>query len=196
MHKIITYLFLLLFGQQLLACQCEVLPSHTIDNLKKYDVIFTGRVLAVSENGVESKAHFIVNSVFQGGLYKEVDVQYDAESDCAMSFAPGETWTIYGSWAKYGLPLTGICTHSRKKPAAGEQDIYLGQGRASWDAEQKYLTDSLGVKKFLDPADFKDMGHKNIIPDGTQALVYLGLGLGGLGVIFLVVKRIFRKDGK
>lgn len=178
------------------ACQCEQLPPLTKQMVLKYDVVFTGRVQAVSDNGKESKAHFIVNEVYNGGLYKEVDVQFDSESDCGMSFVPGETWAIYGNWVRYGIPITDFCTHSRKMPEKGMQDFYHAEGRGTWDKEISFLKDSLGIKKFLDPADFKDQSHKNELPDATEALLYLGFGLGGLGVIFLVVKRIFRNDGK
>jgi hypothetical protein len=178
------------------ACQCEELPALTKQMVLKYDVVFTGRVQAVSDNGKESKAHFIVSEVYNGGLYKEIDVQFDSESDCGMSFVPGETWTIYGSWVRYGIPITDFCTHSRKMPMKGEQDFYTAQGRGTWDNEISFLKDSLGAKKFLDPDDFKDQSHKNELPNATEALLYLGFGLGGLGAIFLVVKRIFRNDGK
>lgn len=197
MHRIIVLLGVLILSVNALnACQCEMLPPLSRSMVEKYDVVFMGRVLAVSDNGVESKAHFIITEVYRGGLYKEVDVQFDAESDCGMSFVPGESWMIYGNWIKVGLPVTSMCTHSRKFSAAGESDFYITQGRGTWDAEKKFLTDTIGVQKFLDPADHKDFGHKNIIPSGMQALLYLGFGLGGLAIIFLVVKRIFRNDAK
>lgn len=197
MRRLIAVLGILLLGiSSLWACQCETLPPLTKSMALKYDVIFFGRVLAVSDNGVESKARFIVNEVYKGGLYKEVDLQFDAESDCAMSFAPGESWMIYGNWVKIGMPLTDICTHSRKLSVAGETDIYTVSGRGKWDDEKKFLWDSLGVQPFLDPADQKDLGHKNVVPSGMQALLYLAFGLGGLAIIFLVVKRIFRNDAK
>jgi hypothetical protein len=195
----LRYIFILLFvlsAHISKACTCEQLPPLTKAMVQKYNVVFTGRVLAVSDNGKESKAHFIVSEVYHGGLYKEVDVQYDSESDCGMTFIPGETWTIYGNWIAYGLPVTDMCTHSRKLPAKGEQDFYGNVGRGTWDQETTFLKDSIGVKKFLDPSDFKDLTHKNELPGAMQALLYLVFGLGGLLAIYFAVKRIFKNDGK
>lgn len=189
-------LFLLLGIPQLFACQCKVLPGITKAVAEQYDVIFTGTVLAVSPGDVESKARFKIIALYRGSAYQEIDLEYDNVGDCSLNFVPGETWTIYGKWIKYGVPRADWCLHSRKKMNAGESDYYMMDGRPSYEEEVKLLGDSLGVQPFIDPTQTQDQLHKNILPGATEAFTYLIVGFVGLSLIFYFVRRMFKRDGK
>lgn len=196
MRGLIIGIFMLMFAQRLSACLCKQLEPLSKAVTEKYDVIFLGQVVAVSPNEDQSRARFRVTSLYRGKAYAEMDVDYDLNSDCALNFVPGETWIIYGRWVEYGIPETDMCTHSRVKPKEGQEDFFAIDGRTAFDKEVKWLNDSLGVQSFIDPEQKKDLGHKNQLPDPTQAIVYIAVGLAGLGLIFFFVSRMFKRDGK
>lgn len=177
------------------ACQCRNPGKVTLVNLTQYDIIFTGKVIAVSGGDETTRARFSVNELFKGSAYKEIDVQYNANSNCSFHFAPGETYTIYGRWIEYGVPTTDICTHTRRLPVTEAEDFEMTD-RSKYNVELQYLRDSLGIQPFIDPSADKNMGHKNQLADPTQAIVYTVSGLIGMILIFLYVKRIFKRDGK
>jgi hypothetical protein len=66
--------------------------------------------------------------------------------------------------------------------------------RPSFEQEAKFLKDSIGVQEFKKP-QMQDMGHRNQLPDPTQAIVYTVCGFLGLAAIFYFVRRMFKKDG-
>lgn len=189
-------LVLLIFSQHVNACQCKTLSPLSKASAQAYDVIFTGQVIAVSPGEEHSRARFKIIDLYRGESYTELEVDYDNTTDCALNFVPGETWIIYGKWIEYGIPRAEMCGHSRLMPKTGEQDYYMIEGRPTYNDEVKWLNDSMGVKPFIDPTAKKDMGHKNQIPDPTQAIVYTVAGLLGLGLIFYFVKRMFKRDAK
>jgi len=96
----------------------------------------------------------------------------------------------------YGVPRVDMCSYSRLKMKDGQTDYYADGIRASYESEVKWLKDSLGIQPYIDPAQHKDLGHKNEIPGATQAIVYLIAGFGGLAIIFYFVRRLFKRDGK
>lgn len=197
MKKIIVLLMFVFAGlQSVYACKCAELAPFSRVALSKYDVIFVGKVVAVSGDDIEAKASFRVDELYKGECYQQITVQYDAETDCAMNFVPGDTWVIYGKWVAYGMPRVDICSYSRLKMKDGQTDYYADGIRASYESEVKWLKDSLGIQPYIDPAQHKDLGHKNEIPGATQAIVYLIAGFGGLAIIFYFVRRLFKRDGK
>lgn len=187
--------FFLCFAPQLFACQCTVLPALTKAEAEKYDIVFEGQIIAVSpsEEADGSRARFKITALYKGQAYTNIDVAYSVDGDCGLDFAPGQTWIIYGNYISYGVPKADWCLHSRRKPDSGQQDYYAIDGRASYTDELKWLNDSLGVQPFINPEDHKDLHHKNILPDPTQAIVYSMAGLVGLLAIFIFVRRLFRK---
>lgn len=195
MKQLVLILFVLLLGApSAFACKCAELPPLSRENVNAYDVVFTGKVIAVSP-GEESRVKFSVSALYKGEIFQEVELKFDSETSCAMSFVPGETWAIYADWSdQFNLASVQLCSHSRKLPAAGEQDYYTFGERPSFEAEQQFLTDSIGVRPFKKPQT-QDMGHRNQIPDPTQAIVYTICGFLGLAAIFFFVRRMFKKDG-
>ncbi|HTF02812.1 MAG TPA: hypothetical protein VK826_02270 [Bacteroidia bacterium] len=196
MKKIIFVLiFCLCAGTYLVACQCTVLPPLNSSSAATYDVIFTGEVLAVSGGDFQSRVRFKIRELYKGEAYQQIDVEFDGESDCGMTFAPGEVWTIYGNWVAYGIPRAEMCKHSRRFFANPKEDYYDDEDRPSYAEEQQWLKDSLGIQPYIDPSKKKDLLHKNERPDPTKAIVYLVAGLLGLVIIFYFVRRMFKRDG-
>lgn len=183
------------------ACKCNQLGKLSRKSVEMYDIIFTGRVAAVSGDDVTERVQFTVLELFKGTSYQTIELQQNAGSDCSFSFAPGETWTIYGKWQEYdvvnrqGVPTTNFCTYSRRQPITAADD-FEDSTRSKYAVELQFLRDSLGVQPFMDPAEHKDLLHKNELPGPGLAFGYLTAGLLGLGLIFFFVKRMFRRDGK
>lgn len=196
MNRILAIvIFALCFGTEVFACKCAEAAKLSREALDRYDIIFTGRVAAVSGDEHTQRVQFTVLELFKGASYESIELQHDPATDCSFSFAPGETWTIYGSWMAYGVPTTNFCTHTRRQPIVAEDD-FESETRGKYAAELQYLRDSIGVQPFIDPADHKDMLHQNELPGPATAFGYLAAGLIGLGIIFFFVRRMFKRDGK
>jgi hypothetical protein len=179
------------FLQPLFACKCEEAPALSKEVIKRYDAIFTGKVIAVTEGG---RASFSIDTLFAGKLPKQVELSYDVLTSCAMSFAPGETWTIYGRWGEFGVVHVELCSHTRKLPVG--DDYYISELRPGYFSETQWLKENIGPIEFSNPAEHNDQLHRNELPGPATAIGYLIAGLGGLGIIFFFVRRMFRRDGK
>jgi hypothetical protein len=192
---VIGLLIFLSFTTDALACKCAVLDKVSKASLARYDIVFTGKVLAISGDEMVQRVQFTVTELYKGASYPAITLEHNPSTDCSFSFAPGETWTIYGVWAKYGTPTTNFCTHSRRQPVTATDD-FEDETRGRYAVELQYLRDSIGVLEFIDPAEHKDQLHKNELPGPAVAFGYLAAGLIGLAIIFYFVKRMFRRDGK
>lgn len=196
MRRIIIVVFsLCVSATGLFACKCAEAAKLSKKALENYEIIFTGRVAAVSGDEDVQRVQFTVLELFKGASYNTIELQHNPSTDCSFSFAPGETWTIYGNWQAYGVPTTNFCTHTRRQPITPADD-FESETRSRYAAELQFLRDSIGVIPFLDPSEHKDMLHKNELPGPGTAFGYLAAGLGGLGIIFFFVRRMFKRDGK
>lgn len=177
------------------ACKCAALDKVTKATMLKYDIVFTGKVLAISGDDEVQRVQFSVDELYKGESYPAITLEHNPSTDCSFSFAPGETWTIYGVWKSYGVPTTNFCTHTRRQPVTGADD-FEDETRGKYAIEVQYLRDSIGVQQYIDPEAHKDQLHKNELPGPALAFGYLAAGLIGLAIIFYIVKRMFRRDGK
>src|SRR6185436_2562869 len=97
-------LFLFIFSfQKTFACDCEM-ATVSAESISKYELIFVGKVVAISGCDESAKANFAVEKLFRGKCFSATDVEFDCSSDCQMSFVPGQTWIIYATYEKYGEP--------------------------------------------------------------------------------------------
>lgn len=201
MKRIIAIGILLLFGTPAIACICNDLGKLSKKAIERYDVIFTGKVVAISGDEETQRVQFTILELYKGSAFKAIELQHDPSSDCSLSFMPGEVWTIYGRWKEYdienrrGIPTSDFCTFSRLQPAHDSLDAQLID-RGTYTEEMKFLRDSLGIQEFVDPADQQDQLHKNELPGAGTAIGYLVAGLLGLSIIFYFVRRMFKRDGK
>jgi hypothetical protein len=176
------------------ACKCAELKPLSKESLDRYELIFSGKVAAVSACTEEGRGtvRFIIDSLFRGKSYAECDVQFDCASSCAMSFAPGERWTIYATYLKYGSPEVILCSHSRKIPAAGTSDFVTDMRGASYAVEAQWLAKNLGIiplneekKEIMKP---RELLH----PERTGMIWLLGGGIVGVLILFFVLKRFLK----
>ncbi len=201
MKRIFSIVLLMLLGLPAFACVCNDLGKLSKKATEKYDVIFTGKVLATSGDETEQRVQFTIVELYKGAAFGAIELQHDPSADCSLSFMPGEVWTIYGKWMEYdiekrrGIATSNFCTFSRIQPAHDSLNTPL-QDRGTYTEELKFLRDSLGIQEFLDPTEVKDNLHQNKLPGAGTAFGYLTAGLLGLAIIFYFVRRMFKRDGK
>lgn len=201
MKRILTIGVLLLLGSPAFGCVCKDFGKLTKSSTEQYDIIFRGKVIAISGDEETQRVQFTILELFKGSAYKAIELQHSPSSDCSLSFMPGEVWTIYGYWKEYdikkrqGIPTSDFCTFSRLQPAHDSLDAQL-LDRGTYTQELKFLRDSLGIVEFMDPSEQQDMLHQNELPGPGVAFGYLFAGLFGLAVIFYFVRRMFKRDGK
>jgi hypothetical protein len=201
MKRILAIGVLLVLTTTAFACRCVEIGKLSKQSTEGYDVIFMGKVVAISGDEYEQRVQFSVLELYKGAAYNAIELQHNPSSDCSLSFMPGEVWTIYGRWLEYdienrrGIPTSDFCTYSRLQPAHDSLDVML-LNRGTYSEELKFLRDSLGVLEFLDPSEKKDNLHQNELPGAGTAIGYLIAGLGGLAIIFYFVRRMFKRDGK
>lgn len=177
------------------ACKCEGFKPLSTETLKPYEFIFSGRVTAVSgcKEGEQATVRFTIDTLFRGKAFAETDVLFDCSSSCAMSFAPGERWTIYATYQKYGVGQVMLCSPSRKLTPAGTPDFYTDMhGGGTYASEAAWLAKNLGIIPLNTDADKTTNTRELIKPKGLESLwLYLG-GAAGVVALFFVLKRFLK----
>ncbi|MCU0434540.1 MAG: hypothetical protein MUC87_13890 [Bacteroidia bacterium] len=196
MKKLTTLITCLLLGMQLLlACKCEGFKPLSKENLSAYEFIFSGRVVAVSacNEGEQAIVRFAIDTLYRGKAFAETDVRFDCSSSCAMSFAPGERWTIYATYQKYGVGEVSLCSPSRKLITAGTPDFYTDMHNGgTYHTEAAWLAQNLGIIPLNSDSDKKTNTRELIKPKGFDVLwLYLG-GAAGVIALFFVLKRFLK----
>ncbi len=182
-HLVVVLLLLVMSYDKILACNCP--PISKPDSLvyATYDVIFVGTVKSVGPcyKGM-SEVTMVVRSLHKGKLFAETPLKADCETDCQMSFADGEEWIIYGKYESYGVPMVELCSHSRRKPTAGEVDHMNEVIGMTYADQLNDLQHDLPALEVV-PEQAKDRTtHYNERPERKQILIY---GLVGLAFVVL-----------
>lgn len=172
-------------------CNCTLIPVS--DNaVAPYELIFTGKVVSVSNCDKKAKATFEIQELYLGKSYATTEIEFDCSSECKMTFAPGETWLVYCTYEAYGKAKTEYCSHTRKLYADEENDLNtIGHGM-TFSEEQAWLKQKFGMQELNDESMAVDMHHKNIIPTGYSVLWYLGIGLVVVVAAYFLSRRFFR----
>lgn len=188
------FLFAIAFSfslSTLVACDCETIPI-SVQSIASSELIFLGKVVAISGCDKTSKASFSIQELFRGKAFANIEIEFDCTSDCQMSFSPGQTWIIYAKYKTYGKAEVFFCGYSRQQ-FANEKDDYnsVAQGM-NFDDEKKWLENNVGVQTLNEKNPMADDLHENIHPNGYQILYYLGFGFVGLIVIYFVGRKYLK----
>lgn len=93
----ISVLFFFVSGTRLLACDCGPLEKLDTIREKEYensDVVFTGRIISLSEGWVDFKIG--VTESFKGNIKKGQILSGKNNTDCEPYINSGGDWLIYG----------------------------------------------------------------------------------------------------
>ncbi|HEX8516011.1 MAG TPA: hypothetical protein VF868_07410 [Bacteroidia bacterium] len=192
-------LFLSPFGIK--ACECPPLELISKDLCSQYDVIFYGRVDSIipcNTKGIGT-AYFTVINLYKGSAQKQIILDYDCTSSCMMSFAKDEEWIIYSMYQHFDLLTVNLCGHSRKKPAKGSVDFYQAASQRSFEEENEFLKNSMGLQGFASVNKLneqqKELQPHNVQPSALNKLWLLLASLVVMAGIYLISKKYFR-NGK
>jgi hypothetical protein len=177
------------FPARLAACDCPPLPSMSKTMTDEYDAIFYGKIDSVSACNTEgiATAFFSIAELYKGAVPKHVKVTFECNSDCMMSFAPGEEWIMYTKFLRFDVLKASLCEHSRKRFSDRSNDIYFITSQRSFEDEQKALNKILGQKSFKAEDDFNET-HAELRPHNEQpsAMNKLWLLLVSLAAMLVV----------
>jgi|SRR6218665_2269401 len=194
------FLFFILLSNFVFSCDCPPLEVITKKGTEKYDVIFYGKVDSIipcNTQGIGT-AYFTIGSLYKGAAEQHVSVDYDCTSACMMSFAKNEEWLIYGIYQRFDLITVELCGHSRKKITDGTTDFYAVAAQRTFDEENKFLQDALGIQPYGKHNDLNDQ-QKELKPHNDQPsdlgkLWLLLISLAAMGIVYIVSKKFFKND--
>lgn len=191
-------LFLLLFPLSVFSCTCVTPPAINKTTTEPYDVIFCGKVDSVSPcntNGFAT-AYFTISELYKGTIPYQVEVEYECQSSCLMTFVKKEEWLIYARYQRFDLLKAEFCGHNRKRYSDMALDATLLSTQRSFDDEKKVLLDLFGLKPFTEKNEMNEQ-QADLKPHNTQptAMGKLWLLLISFGVM-LVVFYFARKKKK
>lgn len=192
-HSISIFIFTVFCFFNSFACDCPAVPKLDAAYVKEHKLVFRGSVKSVGECNEINKAHFLVQELYKGDATKEIDVYFDCEGDCKMTFNPGETWIIYASLAQVGKPKVNICSRSRKLV---DNEIKLATNFIASDLnfneECEWLRNNVGLKEFLEENKNSDLQHRNELPSRINSLILIAASLGGLLLVYFVINKFLK----
>jgi len=190
MRSVLVVVLVVLSLHKILACNCPPISKPDSSVYAAYDVIFVGTVKSIGPcyKGM-SEVTMVVRSLHKGKLFAETPLKADCETDCQMSFAQGDEWIIYGKYESYGVPMVELCSHSRRKPKAGEVD-HMNEviGTTYIDQFNDLQRDFPALEVVPDQAKDRTT-HFNERPERKQILIYGLAGLAFVAVAYFGARR-------
>ncbi|GAB4142658.1 MAG: hypothetical protein Fur0041_17730 [Bacteroidia bacterium] len=189
--RIFRLIFLLLVVHaKTFACDCKGNFVFNDSLFSRYEMIFRGKVVSVNACSGEATALFNIETLYKGKAYSQTELLFDCSSDCAMNFTSGEEWIIYANYVGYGKPKAEFCSPSRLKYSAADDPALLTHG-FTFQQEDSLLRATLGTVAFNEKKENTVPDRTLQYPDQKQFFIYTILGLAGLGVIYLITKKLF-----
>ena len=185
------FLLFIFFVQKSFACNCSM-DAVSVETIKKFDLIFIGKVAAISGCDKRAEVSFSVQKLFRGKCFPETALEFDCTSDCQMNFAPGETWIIYANYTAYGKAEVQFCSYSRQQFANEKEDYNTSVHGMNFTEELNWLTKNLGEQKLNEKDIQAEQHHENLRPQGYWVLFYLGGGLLGLIAFYFLSRKFLR----
>ena len=192
---------MLLHASVLMACKCAPVIPIDQELVKKYDVIFMGRIDSIapcSTNGI-SVAYFTISELYKGTTGKNVAVHFDCLSSCMMSFARNEEWIIYAIYQRFGVVSVKLCSHTRKHFASGEQDFYRAASKRTFEEEQSFLKNTLQLQPFTDAEqwnkDQQELKPHNEQPSNNSKIYLLLISFAVMILIYILTRKKRKKNG-
>jgi hypothetical protein len=189
MKKNILFLFLFL-SQFVFSCECPTIQPISKSLCSDYDVIFYGKVDSVnacSDKG-RSTAYFTIIELYKGSVEQHVKVDFDCLSSCLISFAKDEEWLMYTKFQRFDFITVNLCSHSRKKFNNATQDFYFVSAQRTFDQEQEFLKQSVGIQSFAQNNKLNeaqaDLKPRNEQPTGWGKLWLLLISFATMALVY------------
>jgi hypothetical protein len=201
MKKYLLFI-LILQSAWLMACECPSIKPISKELADHYEVIFIGKVDSVSaapSNGI-SNAYFTIEELYKGHTGKQVSINFDGVTSCMMSFAKNDVWIIYANYERFDVISANLCSHSRRKANATEQDFYATAAQRGFDQEHEFLKTTLGVQPFIEKEtwnkDQQELKPRNEQPSAMNKMMLLFISFAVMILIYILTRKKRRKNGE
>ncbi len=192
MKKLVIILFFLLSSAISEACQCPLTKLGKAE-CNKYEIIFRGKVKStVTCNDKPGEALFEIIDLYKGNAYPEFKIMFDCKDPCSVGFNVGEEWIIYSRYKQIDNAMMDWCSRSRKFIAQAKEDYYAVTYGNSYDDEVKFLMDSLGLHRTLNPDNKPNANNRNELPSTNQSIIILVCSLVSIIVFFYLINKYLK----
>jgi hypothetical protein len=189
----ILFLFILFHRISATACDCPPLPAPDLNYCNKFEIIFKGKIVSVSDCDGISSAKFRLSELYKGACTEEIQIWFDCSTDCMMSFNAGEEWIIYANFFQHGKPRAEFCSRCRKY-ISNENKIQTEfvNNDLSFDQENEFLKKELGLHHFLEVNTNADFTHQNTKPGGLVTILLIIASIGVLILFYYFFNKFFK----
>jgi hypothetical protein len=201
MKKYLLFI-LMLQSAWLMACECNSPGPISKELTGRYDIIFVGKVDSVSAfptDGI-SNVYFTIDELYKGHTAKQVSINFDGVTSCMMSFAKNEIWIIYANYQHFDVISVNICSHSRKKVNATEQDFFAPAAKRTFDEEHEFVKATLGVQPFAGKETWnkeqEDLKPRNEQPTAMNKMMLLFISFAVMILIYILTRKKKRTNGE
>ncbi|MBL7917855.1 MAG: hypothetical protein JNM96_05630 [Bacteroidia bacterium] len=192
MRIIALIITLLIFSHSAMACQCPLTKLGKAE-CNKYEIIFRGKVIStVTCKDKPGEALFEIIDLYKGNAYPEFKILFDCKDPCNVGFNVGEEWIIYSSYKQIDNAMMDWCSRSRKFFAQPKEDFYSVTYGNSYDDEVKFLIDSLGLHRTLNPENKPNSNNRNELPTTNQSIIILICSLVSIIVFFYLINKYLK----
>lgn len=197
--KKISLLLLFVFSKTILACECPTLQPISKELCSNYNVIFLGKVDSVSSANEKdiNTAYFTINELYKGNIQQQVKVNFDAASECMMSFQKNDEWLMYCVFERFDELNADMCGHSRKLFPDALQDYYQLAALRTFEEEKEYLKLILSIQPFAQNDELNqqqvDFRPHNDQPSGTNKLLLLLVSLAAMLIVYFLTRKKTKK---
>jgi hypothetical protein len=190
MTQLIFILLLTIASKVTFACQC---PLSSLDQkeLQKYEIIFKGKIKSIKLDKDRSEAVFIISELYKGMMRKEFKILFNDADPCKLELRVGDEWIIYSNYFQIDNAKLDFCSRSRKYIKNLKEDYFAETTGISYDEEQRYLQDNLGLHKLL-KNNPNVVENRNIIPDQSQFVIMLICSMLGLIIFYWLFGKFFK----
>jgi len=190
MKQLLLIILLILSSKLSFACQC---PLSTLDlkELQKYEIIFKGKIKSIKLDKEKSEAIFSISELYKGILADDFKIIFNDADPCKLELRVGDEWIIYSNYYQIDNAKLDFCSRSRKYIKNIKEDFFAETTGISYDEEQRYLQEQLGLHKLL-KTNPNVVENRNIIPNQTQFAVILICSMLGLIIFYWIFNKLFK----
>jgi hypothetical protein len=151
MRRVLFLACLLAAFPGFLYAECKCPPQTPQDLIEQATYVFNGEVwdveLAVRDG--PQVITFDVNDTFKGDPKPRIEIQEDADKDCAIDFHEGESYLVYARW-RWGSTKTSRCWGTKRLQDAASDGAALGPG-------------GVAMSKYFDQLQVHCMGRRDTV---------------------------------
>jgi hypothetical protein len=190
MKQLFLIIFLVITVKASYACQCP-LSSLDAKELLKYEIVFKGKIKSIKLDNEKSEAIFSISELYKGMISQDFKILFDDLDKCKLELRVGDEWLIYSNYFQIDNAKLDFCSRSRKYIKNIKEDYFAETTGISYDEEQRYLQENLGLHKFL-KKNPNIVENRNIIPDQTQFAIILICSMLGMIIFYWLFNKLFK----